>query len=144
MTVPANITVQSVINDPACSTWLKASLIAALGRDPVDAANDGDLLAELLNKRCIDHFGYASAMTKPKRRGLGQVTMMDRIDWPMVEELRGKGISWRKIAANHKDVEISGRPGKPSEPTIRLLYAKRHNTDILPTGIPQEFWADRQ
>jgi hypothetical protein len=38
--------------DPACSYWLKLALTAALTRDPVDAANDAEVLARLLDARC--------------------------------------------------------------------------------------------
>ncbi len=40
-----------VLRDPAASFWLKDSLRSALLRDPVDAANDADILAGLL-ERC--------------------------------------------------------------------------------------------
>lgn len=43
--------IEEVLNDPAASTWLKSSLIAALQRDAVDAANDAALLAALLDRR---------------------------------------------------------------------------------------------
>jgi hypothetical protein len=45
-------TVESVLADPAASFWLKESVRSALSRDPVDAANDADILASLLNTRC--------------------------------------------------------------------------------------------
>ena len=40
--------IEEVLQDPAASHWLKASLRSALLRDPVDVANDGDFLAGLL------------------------------------------------------------------------------------------------
>jgi hypothetical protein len=40
-----------VLADPAASHWLKAALRSALTRDPVDAANDADVLAQLLDRR---------------------------------------------------------------------------------------------
>lgn len=43
-------TIDAVLNDPATSNWLKAVLQSALLRDPVDAANDASLLAELLDE----------------------------------------------------------------------------------------------
>ena len=42
----------TVLQDPAASHWLKAALRSALARDPVDAANDSAVLAELLKRRC--------------------------------------------------------------------------------------------
>ncbi len=44
--------VAKVLNDPACSYWLRTALDTALRRDPVDAANDAELLARLLDERC--------------------------------------------------------------------------------------------
>ncbi len=41
-----------VLRDPAASAWLKDVLRSALARDPVDAANDADVLARLLEERC--------------------------------------------------------------------------------------------
>jgi len=37
----------------AVSFWLKAALQSALLRDPVDAANDADVLARVLNDRAV-------------------------------------------------------------------------------------------
>jgi hypothetical protein len=44
--------IAGVLGDPAASSWLKTSLCSALSRDPVDAANDAELLALLLELRC--------------------------------------------------------------------------------------------
>jgi hypothetical protein len=44
--------IEKILQDPAASDWLKASLRSALSRDPVDAANDSELLALLLKRRC--------------------------------------------------------------------------------------------
>jgi len=46
--------IAAVLRDPAASSWLKTSLCSALSRDPVDAANDAELLAQLLERRCRD------------------------------------------------------------------------------------------
>jgi len=46
--------VEAVIEDPASSYWLKASVQAAIQRDPVDALNDALLLAALLDRRLRD------------------------------------------------------------------------------------------
>lgn len=46
--------VAQVLTDPAASDWLKAALRSALSRDPADAANDAELLAHLLDRRCSD------------------------------------------------------------------------------------------
>lgn len=44
-------TAREVLADPAASGWLKACLSVALRRDPVDAANDAELLADVLAQR---------------------------------------------------------------------------------------------
>jgi len=45
-------TIDDVLHDPATSSWLRSALSSALCRDPVDAANDADILAKLLDYRC--------------------------------------------------------------------------------------------
>ncbi|MEL7491691.1 MAG: hypothetical protein AAGJ73_13315 [Pseudomonadota bacterium] len=45
--------VQEILNDPAASKWLKEALEKALPRDPVDAANDAEVLAMVLLHRAI-------------------------------------------------------------------------------------------
>jgi hypothetical protein len=44
--------IDEVLGDPAASDWLKTALCSALCRDPVDAANDSEMLARLLEDRC--------------------------------------------------------------------------------------------
>lgn len=44
-------TIQNLLSAPDTSYWLKQSITAALARDCVDAANDAELLADLLVKR---------------------------------------------------------------------------------------------
>jgi hypothetical protein len=44
--------IEEVLHDPAASSWLRTGLHSALDRDPVDAANDAELLARLLDARC--------------------------------------------------------------------------------------------
>jgi hypothetical protein len=43
--------VDQVLSDPAASFWLKDALRSALARDPVDAANDAEVLFRLLDQR---------------------------------------------------------------------------------------------
>jgi hypothetical protein len=50
-------TIDQLIASPATSNWLRDSLAAALKRDCVDAANDAELLNELLSKRCAEMLG---------------------------------------------------------------------------------------
>lgn len=44
--------IEAVLQDPTASFWLRAALRSALARDPVDAANDAEVLARLLDRRC--------------------------------------------------------------------------------------------
>jgi hypothetical protein len=44
--------IEQIVDDPAASFWLKNALRAALIRDPVDAANDAEVLAQVLDQRC--------------------------------------------------------------------------------------------
>jgi hypothetical protein len=46
------LTATMVLADPAASRWLTEALKSALLRDPVDAANDADVLAQILDRRC--------------------------------------------------------------------------------------------
>jgi hypothetical protein len=41
-----------ILADPSASFWIKDALRAALPRDPVDAANDAQVLAQVLDARC--------------------------------------------------------------------------------------------
>lgn len=45
-------TISRVLEDPSTSFWLRAALLSCLSRDPVDAANDAEVLALLLTERC--------------------------------------------------------------------------------------------
>ncbi|EOF7683783.1 hypothetical protein ACRCRN_32230 [Pseudomonas aeruginosa] len=44
--------IQKTLANKSTSAWLKQALESALERDPVDAANDAEVLAELLARRC--------------------------------------------------------------------------------------------
>jgi hypothetical protein len=44
--------IDEVMGDPTASSWLKDALRSALARDPVDAANDAEVLALLLDRHC--------------------------------------------------------------------------------------------
>lgn len=46
--------IAAVMADRSASDWLRVSLETALSRDPVDAANDAEFLAELLASRAAD------------------------------------------------------------------------------------------
>lgn len=57
---PATLDAQEILASPSTSFWLKDALQAALQRDPVDAANDAELLAAVLASRCAALPGSAS------------------------------------------------------------------------------------
>lgn len=40
----------AVLNEPSTSDWLKNAVKSAFNRDPVDAANDAEFLADLLRE----------------------------------------------------------------------------------------------
>jgi hypothetical protein len=44
--------VDIVLSDPSTSWWLRTSLVSALKRDRVDAANDAEVLARILDAEC--------------------------------------------------------------------------------------------
>jgi hypothetical protein len=44
--------VEDLLGDPSTSLWMRNALITAISRDPVDAANDAELLARVLDHRC--------------------------------------------------------------------------------------------
>jgi hypothetical protein len=46
--------INAVIEDPCTSNWLRTSLVSALNRDCVDAANDAEILSGLLNRLCAE------------------------------------------------------------------------------------------
>ena len=48
--MPDNM-IETALTDPAASDWLRAAIKAALDRDPVDACNDAEYLAEALRQR---------------------------------------------------------------------------------------------
>lgn len=52
--------IQQVLNNPATSQWLRSSLERGLERDCVDAANDAELLQDLLARRCAAALGGTS------------------------------------------------------------------------------------
>ena len=47
---------EQVLDDPSASHWLKVVLQSALTRDSVDAANDAEVLAEILRLRVKSQF----------------------------------------------------------------------------------------
>lgn len=62
MSIPSEI--QQVLADPSTSAWLKQALEAALQRDPADAANDAERLADLLDRRFYATIAHAHGRTQ--------------------------------------------------------------------------------
>ena len=52
------VEIEEILADPAASLWLKTALRLALERDPVDAANDAEVLYKVLARRCWHAFGW--------------------------------------------------------------------------------------
>ena len=59
--------IRRILADPAASYWLRDALRAALKRDPVDAANDAEVLREVLCLRAD-----AGLKAAPERAGAGR------------------------------------------------------------------------
>lgn len=58
-------TAEGILADPAASAWLRWALEQALLRDPVDAANDAAMLAEVLAERAGDMLDADEARVRP-------------------------------------------------------------------------------
>ena len=56
--------IERLLQDRAASNWLKNSLKAALPRDPMDAANDAEVLFSVLDRRAVEvrerFFGFST------------------------------------------------------------------------------------
>lgn len=48
-------TITTLIEDPATSHWLKGALEVLLHRDPMDAATDSEILANVMQARANAH-----------------------------------------------------------------------------------------
>ena len=66
MSVEAEI--KDLIGSRDASFWLKQALQSALSRDYIDAANDADLLRDLLDRRATEKQGL-DAQTIPATNG---------------------------------------------------------------------------
>ena len=49
------LAIDKTLNDPSTSYWLAAAIKALMLRDPLDAAIDAQVLADLMAKRQHDH-----------------------------------------------------------------------------------------
>ena len=68
--MPSDDEIKKILSEPGTSSWFKLALSTALNRDPVDAANDAELLAIVLSKRAetIGAAGLAAvAINRAKR-----------------------------------------------------------------------------
>lgn len=48
------MTCEGVLSSPEASYWIKNALSEAIKRDPIDAANDAEFLAQLLRARMFE------------------------------------------------------------------------------------------
>ncbi len=51
--LPPIPTVDDILRDPSSSWWLKTAVATALDRDPVDAANEAEVLSRCLGARAL-------------------------------------------------------------------------------------------
>ncbi|CAM2158481.1 protein of unknown function (plasmid) [Pararobbsia alpina] len=58
---PSFVTVDQVLADRSASSWLKRAVIDLLQRDPVDAANDAEVLSALMAHRADELLSRADA-----------------------------------------------------------------------------------
>ena len=61
---PEPPTVDCILADLSASGWLKSAILAALSRDPVDAANDADVLAAVLDGRARDVLAQTETLSE--------------------------------------------------------------------------------
>lgn len=52
--------IRAILRDQSASYWLKESLERSLVRDPLDALNDAEILAEILKERFVALTGAIS------------------------------------------------------------------------------------
>jgi hypothetical protein len=67
--------IDDVLNDPTISDWLKWALRSALHRDPLDAANDAELLFWALSTRLGEMFEQAADHAPPEYANNGCVSL---------------------------------------------------------------------
>lgn len=62
--MPSDDEIKRICEDPSISHWFKNAMNSALQRDPVDAANDAELLSLVLTKRANDKIEEASKCSR--------------------------------------------------------------------------------
>lgn len=60
---------QAVLDDPTASFWLKHAIYENLQRDPLDAASDTALLAQVMNQRADAELARSIALTAERVDG---------------------------------------------------------------------------
>lgn len=65
------VTSNQILADPSASFWIKDALRSALPRDPVDAANDAQVLAQVLEARCEETLKASLAEVPVSSYGTG-------------------------------------------------------------------------
>ncbi len=68
--MPTSPSVEEILADLSASAWIKQALLSALERDPVDAANDAELLSKVLEAKC--QLALQTAETNPHTENGGQ------------------------------------------------------------------------
>lgn len=58
-------TITEVLADTSTSYWLRKALLSAIRRDTINAAEDAELLARLLNRACTTALGRLTRVEDP-------------------------------------------------------------------------------
>lgn len=66
--------IESVLASPSMSHWIKTALLTTLQRDPVDATNDAQLLADILAAHC-ERFFRMHAAFNPNEHQYNPITL---------------------------------------------------------------------
>lgn len=70
--MPKDEEIRQLLGNPSLSDWFKRALRLAMERDPVDAANDAELLCDVLDQRAravADETLRAAAILRDARDG---------------------------------------------------------------------------
>jgi hypothetical protein len=90
--------VVKVNEDPAASGWLKNTLIEAINRDPVSAAEDAEVLRKILQLRA------AAVQRAPERQDTAGKPIKSRADHSAGKDAsRASALDLAKVAAKNND-----------------------------------------
>ncbi|MBC9969001.1 Rossmann-fold NAD(P)-binding domain-containing protein [Ralstonia insidiosa] len=126
---PTDQKIQRVLNDPSTSNWLKNALGAQLQRDPVDAANDADVLAEIMREKLAEVFGAAGVTRKSnvRRKGRSKPSFCKNLlgikHRPRVR--RPSGVGALRILRKSVEVKYSKSSGESARLRIAQLPKSR-------------------